>query len=66
MLAVAGVALGKRVTPAGPGTFRTDSPTFVVVLVAVILIVAPLTFVPALLLGPVVQGLHRPAPSDHA
>ena len=40
----------------GLGTFRTDSPTFVVVLVAVILIVALLTFVPALLLGPVVQA----------
>jgi K+-transporting ATPase ATPase A chain len=36
---------------------RTDSPTFVVLLVAVILIVALLTFVPALLLGPVVQSL---------
>ena len=42
--------------PAGAGTFRTDSPTFVVVLVGVVLIVALLTFVPALLLGPVVQG----------
>ena len=44
-------------TPAGAGTFRTDSPTFVVVLVGVILLVALLTFVPALLLGPVVQGM---------
>ena len=41
----------------GLGTLRTDTPTFVVVLIAVILIVALLTFVPALLLGPVVQGL---------
>ena len=47
----------KRVVPAGPGTFRTDSPTFVVLLLAVIVIVAALTFFPALLLGPVVQGL---------
>ena len=39
------------------GTLRTDTPTFGVVLVAVVLIVALLTFVPALLLGPVVQGL---------
>jgi K+-transporting ATPase ATPase A chain len=36
---------------------RTDTPTFVVLLVATILLVALLTFVPALLLGPVVQGL---------
>ena len=57
VLAVAGSLVGKRVAPAGAGTFRTDSATFVVVLVAVVLIVALLTFVPALLLGPVVQGL---------
>jgi potassium-transporting ATPase potassium-binding subunit len=36
---------------------RTDTPTFGAVLAAVVLIVALLTFVPALLLGPVVQGL---------
>ena len=42
--------------PVATRSFRTDSPTFVVVLVAVILIVALLTFVPALLLGPVVQA----------
>jgi potassium-transporting ATPase potassium-binding subunit len=57
VLAVAGSLAGKKVHPAGLGTLRTDSPTFVVVLVAVILIVALLTFVPALLLGPVVQGM---------
>ena len=55
-LAIAGSLAGKRVAPAGAGTFRTDSPTFVVVLVGVVVIVALLTFVPALLLGPVVQG----------
>jgi K+-transporting ATPase ATPase A chain len=57
VLAVAGSLVGKRVAPAGAGTFRTDSATFVVVLVAVVLIVALLTFIPALLLGPVVQGM---------
>jgi potassium-transporting ATPase potassium-binding subunit len=56
-LAIAGSLVNKRVAPAGAGTFRTDSPTFVFVLVGVVLIVALLTFVPALLLGPVVQGL---------
>jgi K+-transporting ATPase ATPase A chain len=56
-LAVAGALAGRRVAPAGPGTFRTDSATFVVLLIAVVIIVAALTFVPALLLGPVVQGL---------
>jgi potassium-transporting ATPase potassium-binding subunit len=57
VLAIAGSLTGKRVTPAGAGTFRTDSPTFVVVLVGVIVVIALLTFVPALLLGPVVQSL---------
>ena len=44
-------------SPAGPGTFRTDTPTFVVLLIAVVIIVGALTFFPALLLGPIVQGL---------
>jgi potassium-transporting ATPase potassium-binding subunit len=57
VLAIAGSLAGKRVAPPGAGTFRTDSATFVVVLVGVVLIVALLTFVPALLLGPVVQAL---------
>ena len=57
VLAVAGSLAGKRVSPAGLGTLRTDTPTFGVVLIAIVLIVALLTFVPALLLGPVVQGL---------
>jgi len=56
-LAVAGSLVSKRVAPLGPGTMRTDTPIFVVLLIGVILLVALLTFVPALLLGPVVQGL---------
>ena len=57
VLAIAGSLSGKRIAPAGPGTFRTDSPTFVVLLLGVIVIVGALTFFPALLLGPIVQGL---------
>jgi K+-transporting ATPase ATPase A chain len=56
-LAVAGSLATKKVAPAGLGTFRTDTPTFVVLLVFVIVIVAALTFFPALLLGPLVQAL---------
>jgi len=56
-LAVAGALAGKRVTPAGLGTMRTDNGTFVVLLIGVIVLVGALTFFPALLLGPVVQGL---------
>jgi K+-transporting ATPase ATPase A chain len=57
VLAVAGSLLSKRAAPAGLGTLRTDTPTFVGLLVSVVVIVGALTFFPALLLGPVVQGL---------
>ncbi len=56
-LAVAGSLVSKRVSPAGLGTMRTDNPTFVVLLIGVIVLVGALTFFPALLLGPIVQGL---------
>src|SRR6201987_3984800 len=56
-LAVAGALAGKRVTPAGLGTMRTDNPTFGFLLIGVIILVGPLTFFPPLLLGPIVQGL---------
>jgi K+-transporting ATPase ATPase A chain len=57
VLAVAGSLAGKRVAPAGLGTMRTDNPTFVVLLIGVIVVVGALTFFPALLLGPIVQAL---------
>jgi potassium-transporting ATPase potassium-binding subunit len=58
-LAVAGSLATKRVAPAGAGTFRTDTPTFAFLLIFVIVIVAALTFFPALLLGPIVQALSE-------
>ena len=57
VLAIAGALAGKRVAPAGTGTMRTDTMTFVVLLVFVVVLVGALTFFPALLLGPIVQGL---------
>jgi potassium-transporting ATPase potassium-binding subunit len=57
VLAVAGALAGKKVAPAGPGTMRTDTPTFVVLLIGVVILVGALTFFPALLLGPIVQSL---------
>ncbi len=57
VLAIGGALAGKKVTPAGPGTMRTDTPTFVALLVAVVILVGALTFFPAILLGPVVQSL---------
>ncbi len=56
-LAVAGSLARKAVAPAGLGTMRTDTPTFVALLIAVVVLLAALTFVPALLLGPIVQSL---------
>jgi K+-transporting ATPase ATPase A chain len=57
VLAVAGALAGKRVSPAGLGTMRTDNPTFVFLLIGIVILVGALTFFPALLLGPVVQSL---------
>jgi potassium-transporting ATPase potassium-binding subunit len=57
VLAVAGSLATKKVAPAGPGTMRTDTPTFTVLLVGVVILLGALTFFPALLLGPIVQSL---------
>jgi potassium-transporting ATPase potassium-binding subunit len=57
VLAIAGALAGKKVAPVGPGTMRTDNPTFVILLVGVVVLVGALTFFPALLLGPFVQSL---------
>jgi K+-transporting ATPase ATPase A chain len=57
VLAVAGALAGKRVAPQGLGTLRTDTPTFVALLGGVVVLIGALTFFPAFLLGPVVQGM---------
>jgi K+-transporting ATPase ATPase A chain len=57
VLAVAGALASKRIAPAGLGTMRTDTPTFVALLIGVIVLVGALTFFPAILLGPIVQSL---------
>lgn len=59
VLAIAGSLAGKKVAPTGLGTLRTDSPTFVVLLMGIVLLIGALTFFPALLLGPVVQGITQ-------
>jgi potassium-transporting ATPase potassium-binding subunit len=58
-LALAGSLAGKKVAPVSAGTFRTDGPTFVVLLVGVILLTAGLMVFPALTLGPIVEGLSH-------
>jgi len=56
-LALGGALAGKKTAPASAGTFRTDGPTFVVLLIGVILLTAGLMVFPALTLGPLVEGL---------
>lgn len=57
VLALAGRVAAKKITPPSNGTFPTDGPLFAVLLSAVILIVAALTYFPALTLGPVLEHL---------
>jgi potassium-transporting ATPase potassium-binding subunit len=57
VLAVAGGLARKKVAPAGLGTMRTDTPTFGFLLVGVVVLIGALTFLPAFLLGPIVQSL---------
>lgn len=57
VLAVAGSLAKKKRTPPGAGTLPTHTPLFVALLVAVVLLVGALTFIPALALGPVAEHL---------
>ncbi len=65
ILALAGALAGKKVVPAGPGTFRTDTPLFVGLLIGVIVIVGALTFFPALALGPLLEQFQLAAGHLH-
>jgi K+-transporting ATPase ATPase A chain len=57
VLAIAGSLAGKKLIPPGSGTLPTHGPLFVGLLVAVVLLIGALTFVPALALGPIVEHL---------
>ncbi len=57
ILAVAGSLAQKKYSAPSSGTFETDTGLFAVLLVAVILIVGALTFLPGLSLGPIVEHL---------
>jgi K+-transporting ATPase ATPase A chain len=59
VLALAGTLAKKEVVPASAGTFPTDKPIFVGLLIGVILIVGALTFFPAVSLGPIVEQLSH-------
>ncbi len=56
-LAIAARLAAKRPVAETVGTLRTDTPTFGVMLVGVILLLGALTFLPAAVLGPVVEHL---------
>jgi K+-transporting ATPase ATPase A chain len=56
-LAIAGSLVRKRHVPATVGTFPTDTPLFVVLVLGVAVVVAALAFLPALALGPIVEQL---------
>ena len=55
LLAIAGSLAAKKFVPASAGTFPTDSSTFVILLVGVVVIIGALTYLPALALGPIVE-----------
>jgi K+-transporting ATPase ATPase A chain len=56
-LALAGALAAKKKVPAGVGTLPTHSPLFVAWLIAVVILVGALNFLPALALGPIVEHL---------
>jgi K+-transporting ATPase ATPase A chain len=54
-LALAGSLVKKKLVPASEGTLPTHTPLFIFWLIAVVLIVGALNFLPALALGPIVE-----------
>ena len=58
VLALAGALARKQPVPASAGTFPTGTPTFTGLLVAVILVVVGLTYLPTLALGPILEHLQ--------
>jgi K+-transporting ATPase ATPase A chain len=57
VLAIAGSLVRKQKVPVTAGTFPTDTPLFAGLVLGVIVIVAGLTFLPVLALGPIVEQL---------
>ncbi len=56
-LAIAGSLLKKAPVAESAGTLKTTTPTFAVALLMVIILIAALTFFPALVLGPIAEHL---------
>jgi K+-transporting ATPase ATPase A chain len=54
-VAIAGILANKKFVPESAGTLKTDTGTFGIMVLAVIIIVAALSFFPALTLGPIAE-----------
>jgi K+-transporting ATPase ATPase A chain len=54
-VAIAGILANKKFIPESAGTLKTDTATFGIMIMAVIIIVAALSFFPALTLGPIAE-----------
>jgi K+-transporting ATPase ATPase A chain len=54
-VAIAGLLAGKKFIPEGAGTLKTDTVTFGLMVFSVIVIIAALSFFPALALGPIAE-----------
>jgi K+-transporting ATPase ATPase A chain len=57
VLALAGAFAAQRRRPVTAGTMPTDTPLFTVLLAGTVVVVAGLTFFPALALGPIAEAL---------
>jgi K+-transporting ATPase ATPase A chain len=55
ILALAGNLASKKLVPASAGTFKVEGLTFIVLLVGTVLLVGALTFLPAIVMGPVIE-----------
>ncbi|TNH42614.1 potassium-transporting ATPase subunit KdpA [Photorhabdus luminescens] len=58
VLAIAGSLVIKKRQPASNGTLPTYSPLFISLLILTIMLIGALTFIPALILGPVIEHLQ--------
>jgi K+-transporting ATPase ATPase A chain len=56
-MAIGGSIVRKQVAPATAGTFRTDTPLFLGMLLAVTVILVGLIYFPVVALGPIVEHL---------
>lgn len=54
-VAIAGLLAAKKHIPVGAGTLKTDTSTFGIMIIAVIVIITALAFFPALALGPIAE-----------